>query len=182
MKTLSKFLKWFTVLFLLRILYLVILQIQNFYFLFIDKLEKLNMILNVSYPENINKNVLLFISIIMLGLLLYLIYNLFIFIKVSNSLNRNSVFKERNAAQLFIIGKSLIIFNSILILIKIPLKFMFLLNDNSMNQGNSYYFGYSLGYIIPKNLYLFITGIFILIIAHLIRSGSFIKQENDLTI
>lgn len=187
MKKLSHLLKWFTIVFIFRLIYLITLELQNLYYLIFKQFDNYNVVLDISFPENTNKNIIIIVTIMIISLLIYLIYNLIILIKISNSLIKEKVFIEENSQQLLTIGKSVIIFTTILILIKIPIKVKLLTNNISLDDyelynSNSYYSGYALGSVLSKNIFLIITGIFILIIANLIKNGSLIKQENDLTI
>ncbi|HKL90894.1 MAG TPA: DUF2975 domain-containing protein [Allomuricauda sp.] len=51
-----------------------------------------------------------------------------------------------------------------------------------INDSSSYLFGYNIGQLIRDRIPLLVIGIFILILADLIRDGYDLKQENDLTI
>ena len=181
MKIQSNILKWLTILFSIRIIYLSFKQIENLYLIKINE-KNLNNIFGIDYPEDIHQSLLWIISILTLGSLFYLMYHLFTLIKIAENLNKNKVFTNKNAAQLYSIGIGIIVFASILVIIETTIEYSILANNANSKESGSYYLGYAFGTLISKRMYLYIISIFILIISSLIKTGNILKQENDLTI
>lgn len=181
MKNQANILKWVTILFLVRTIYSTYLQILNL--ISASSHQKvIHKIFGISFPKELSNTWLWISNFLILFVLFYLIYQLTIFIKIANNLNKNLLFTDKNAYQLRKIGKGIVIITTILIIIETPLAYSILLEENSLDESNSYYRGRAFGSLISKRLYLYIISIFILIISSLIKSGEIIKQENDLTI
>ncbi len=181
MRTQSNILKWLSLIFLIRLIYLTFKQIQNLY-LISNNDKKLNKIFGIEYPEDMNQSLLWIVSIFILASLIYLIYHLFNLIRIAQNLIDNKVFTNKNANQLHAIGIGIIVFTSILIIAQTTIDHSFLDSTISAKQSNSYNRGYALGTNIAKRMYLYMISLFILIISSLIKNGNIIKQENDLTI
>ena len=189
MKKSALILKWFIIVFSLRLIYLICRQIwfviQSYG---TDSIEK-DVFFGIKTPEDLSYTGYLLVSVFCCAILIYLLFILNLFRRVVQDLVINQIFISKNAEQLVKIGKRLFIFGIILVLIQLALRTspviaVFLKNDVPYSMG--YMMGYSLGFFI-KFLFstgfpIFISALFLFIIAKLINEGHLLKQENDLTV
>jgi hypothetical protein len=181
MKNLSTLLKWCSIVFLLKLISLIYRQSINLINLFENDKTKYS-ILGIHFKESLNNTWLYFSNILLIFLLFYISYKIITLIKVAINLEKNLLFTTYNSKQLYSVSIGIIVFTSILIILKTPINYLNLVENDFLNQSNSYYAGLAFGSEIAKHIYLYIIAVFILIISSLIKNGEILKQENDLTI
>ncbi len=189
MKKAALILKWLTILFSLRLVYLLFRQIWNVIQSYINGTIEKDVFFGIKMPEDIAHIGYLLTSLVSCIILVYLFYLLNIFRSVVQDLVKNQIFIFENVEQLIKISKGLFIFGMILFLIQLVLRMIQPFPELPIIDS-PYSAGYSLGYIlgVSFNLLLstgfpiFIYALFIFIIAKLIKEGHLLKQENELTI
>ncbi len=184
MKKLAFILKWISILFLIRVLYLIGSQIQKA--LFYSPVLEEKLIFGIKLETELTKSEYLILSTVIVLALLWLSYYVYIFIKISLEIQANAIFTKTNSIKLATTAKGVLVFVVALVAIELILNITALyesiISVKSMNYSIGYVTGSILAIILFKRLPFFVITIFILVIARLIEKGFVLKQENDLTI
>lgn len=194
MKKLTLPLLWLNILLSLGIIYFLIKQIKDLYHFTMNNQVKREILFGMRLPDEAGSSWYIIMSVVSFILLIYLVYILNIFRKITIDLSNNLIFTHENGVQMSKIGKGLLFFGIALSILKTTLNFLFYFNSSELKPHDSYEigrsFGYTLGFglgslfqiILTVVFPIFIVALFLMVISYLIKTGALLKQENDLTI
>jgi hypothetical protein len=195
MKKFALSLKWMNIFLSVGIVYLILKQFKRIFQLLINNNIERKLFFGIEIPNVINDKWYLIILIFSSCLLIYLIFTLNLFRKITDDLLKNQIFSIRNGVELAKVGKRLFVFGIILVGLQIMLYLSYSSSEiashlKTFEHSSSYSFGYHFGYILGSVLKTLITigipifmgSLFMFIISHLIGVGHLLKEENELTI
>lgn len=189
MKNLALILKWFIIIFSLRLVYLFCRQIWCVIQSYGNGSIEKDVFFGINIPEDLSHTGYLLVSVFSCAILMYLFFLLNLFRRVIQGLVKNQIFISKNAEQLVKISKGLFLFGIMLSLIQLVLRMTQSFPEFSINDpaySDAYILGYkggvSINLLLSTGFPIFIYALFIFIIAKLIKEGHLLKQENDLTI
>lgn len=111
-------------------------------------------------------------KLLLKSFLLYLLFNVLRIVKL---FSQNNYFEELAISRMLNIGKLLIIYGVLTIIMTFML-------ENSLLESSSYNLGFAFGKSLKESIPTFIYSSIILVIASIAKEGNLLKQENDLTI
>ncbi|MDO6493067.1 MAG: DUF2975 domain-containing protein [Cellulophaga sp.] len=188
MKKLSILLNCSLIIFLILILFQVTSFISSLNSYIQDK-KIINLTYGIKNPQESN-GIFTLILICLIGIIIiFFMYLLYTSYLIRRDFTKNLIFTSKNVQQLKLIGNTILYICLALFIIVAITHFIVGINqihtqktELLVNNRMPYKFGYAIGTSLGKNGGLFIIGIFTLIIKQLVKEGTFIKKENDLTI
>lgn len=179
MKTVLKLLNVLLVIFMAALSFNLFEKLYQIIHFFVYNSEKLA-IKGVNFPSSWSNTSIIFYTVIGSCVMLLLIFLVFVFRKVLLSFSKRKFFSTENVFQLKKVGYGLMLYASIVFVLKLSLKIGHYYNDAV--ELSSYNLGYAIGIVLAKVISIFIVSLFILLIASVVKEGNIIKSENDLTI
>ncbi|MEH6703423.1 MAG: DUF2975 domain-containing protein [Galbibacter orientalis] len=184
MKKISNILHLLLIAFQLFIISIIIAKTTHFFMKF-DSVET-NPFFGIHLSEETSSTSRLIIFGITLLLMIFLCYLINIFRNVILDFNQRLIFNKENGKQLKKVAIGLLFICLAILIITILSLPYHNLYEVLGAKDNAYRSGYNLGLftgrIIGLLFPIIVPAIFILLISYIIKEGSFIKNENDLTI
>ena len=177
MRTLSLYLKWIIMVSIFGTLMVISKQILNLH-LFKANVEK-QLFYDISLPNDIGFYHYLLMEIFVCFSLLYLIYHLNTFRKVTNDFSEDLIFSKKNSKELRSVGLGLLSFTAVAGIFKVVTSCYYFFKTSpaflsSDNPDISYNTGYAIGYSISQIIYfmpILIIAFLVLLIVELIKNG-----------
>jgi hypothetical protein len=196
MKKLSSLLKWLIGSFIFIVSIEIVSILGRLSKLFFDSENVSKKILQINLTEQLSNTGYTIVGVISIIVFLYLLYHLIRFFSAIKDFSENQIFTEKNIKWLNSAGKAIFLVTFILIFFELSNGLHNLgeefgktvVNGNFFSKFGArlgYNFGYCLGYLsalLYKWIPLLILGALISVISELLKAGSFIKKENELTI
>jgi hypothetical protein len=196
MKKLSSLLKWLIGSFIFIVSIEIVSILGRLSKLFFDSENVSKKILQINLTEQLSNTGYTIVGVISILVFLYLLYHLIRFFSAIKDFSENQIFTEKNIKWLNSAGKAIFLVTFILIFFELSNGLHNLgeefgktvVNGNFFSKFGArlgYNFGYCLGYLsalLYKWIPLLILGALISVISELLKAGSFIKKENELTI
>lgn len=196
MKRLCTLLKLLIASFIFMVSIEIVLILGRLSKLFFDTENATKKILQINLTEHLSDTGYVIVGILAIAVFLYLLYHLIRLFSAIKDFSKNQLFTEKNIKWLNSAGKAIFIVTFLLIFFELSNGLHNLgeefgktiVNGNFISKFGaslSYKFGYYLGYLLGvlyKWIPVLILGVLISVMAELLKAGSFIQKENELTI
>lgn len=143
-------------------------------------------VFNLQIPESWPDAVYHFLSIVALCLIIYVVFLAVDFRQVVFNFSKDKVFTEENSKQLRKIGKGLVVYGVIMLVLNIVLGITLIDFPDVPHESSAYNAGAKFGSVIRRtiknSISIFVVALFVQFISFIVVKGNVLQEENNLTI
>ncbi len=185
MKTTLNILKFFCTLLVISMFVDFIKALHNALYSFFNGGRRYE-VFNLQIPESWPDMIYYFLLITSLCLITYIVLLTVDFRQVVFNFSKDKVFTEENSKQLRKIGKGLVVYGVIMLVLNIVLGIILIDFPDVPHESSAYNAGAKFGSVIRRtiknSISIFVVALFVQFISFIVVKGNVLQQENNLTI